>query len=173
MNTTLRVHTLTHLMSREAGGLYVSVRRLAQQIAAQGVHVDVAGLWDTHFDTDATSWLPLHPTAFKPRGPANLGLSPALHRHLSDLTDDGSIIHLQGLWKLTSYATLCASRAASAPTIISPRGMLDTWALAQSATQAPGWHTLREPQSTECGMYSCSMRSRASPDSSIWAAKPG
>lgn len=135
MNTTLKVHTLTHLMSREAGGLYVSVRRLAQRIADQGVQVDVTGLWDTHFDTDAASWLPLQPIAFKPRGPASLGLSPALHRHLNDLADDGSVIHLQGLWKLTSYATLCASRSASAPTIISPRGMLDTWALAQSATQ--------------------------------------
>lgn len=141
MSNTLHVHTVTHWLSRDAGGLFFSVRRLAQEMASTGVKVDVTGLWDPHFDEDASSWSPLSPRAFRPLIPVNLGFNPSLVRHVADSLTADSILHLQGLWKLTSLAALSASRRRQTPVMISPRGMLDAWALSQSRAQkrVAGW----------------------------------
>ena len=39
------------------------------------------------------------------------------------------IVHLQGLWKMSTHAMAVAAREHNIPVVISPRGMLDPWAL--------------------------------------------
>lgn len=39
------------------------------------------------------------------------------------------VVHVQGLWKLSSHAMNVAARHLGVPIVISPRGMLDPWAL--------------------------------------------
>lgn len=133
MRGIARLLTVTHSLSRRAGGLYFSVRRLAQSAAERGVPVDVLGLRDPDTERDLPLWQPLHAVAFDCVGPPALGYAPALHRELSHLVGPGCVLHLHGLWKLASQACLRVSEQTGVPRVISPRGMLDTWALQQSS----------------------------------------
>lgn len=129
----LNVLIVTHWLSRRAGGLFWSVRRLAQSLVDAGTETRVYGLWDEDTERDAASWLPLLPHAGRATGPRSLGYSQSVFSGLArDAQAPGALIHLHGLWKLTSLASLHASRRYRAPRIVSPRGMLDKWALDRS-----------------------------------------
>jgi poly(glycerol-phosphate) alpha-glucosyltransferase len=66
------------------------------------------------------------------RGPASFSYAPALNRSLGDHPID--LLHLHGLWMYPSVATRRWRAATGRPLVISPHGMLDAWALANS-----GW----------------------------------
>ncbi|MCE9616606.1 MAG: glycosyltransferase [Lentisphaerae bacterium] len=124
---------VTHSLSRRAGGLYFSVRRLAQSIHDLGVSTRVLGLADADAGRDRAAWLPLKAEAFATAGPAGLGYAPGLFRALDEAATPGAVMHLHGLWKLPSLAVLRTARKRRVPAVISPSGMLDAWALRQSA----------------------------------------
>ena len=94
--------------------------------------MSVFGLRDAEFDEDAPEWSPVPGKAFACRGPWGLGYAPGLRAALAQATGERTVLHLQGLWKLTSAACLSVSEAYATPRVISPRGMLDAWALGQS-----------------------------------------
>jgi poly(glycerol-phosphate) alpha-glucosyltransferase len=138
---TIRVVVVTHSLSRQAGGLFIGVRRFAQGAAAQGLDVRIHGLADAHAAADLPAWQPLVPTAHRTAGPANLGHAPTLWPALKRDVAPGAVMHLHGVWKLTSLATLSISRARGVPRIVSPHGMLDAWALSQGRARKrlAGW----------------------------------
>ena len=131
----LQVLTVTHSLSRRAGGLFTSVRRLAQSVAERGADVRVYGLLDEDFDRDAGVWDPVPVRAYPACRPRSLGHAPGLHADLVRDLRPPSVLHLQGLWKITSRTCLSVSRQHDIPRVISPRGMLDSWALRQSAAR--------------------------------------
>ena len=131
-DAALKVVTVTHSVSRRAGGLFTSVRRLVQNLNALGLPVDVLGLSDGDTHTDAKHWAPVTPRTYDSFPPAELGFAPGLHAAVQRAARDGAVLHLHGLWKMTSMACARAGRAFHAPVIVSPRGMLDAWALRQS-----------------------------------------
>ena len=120
----------TGSLSRNAGGLFESVRAMGKGLAELGVGVSVYGLRDPNWERDAEAWLPLRARAFSFIGPRALAWSPEMDAALDEERPD--VVALQGLWQYSSIATRRQWKRNGTPYVISPRGMLDKWALANS-----------------------------------------
>ena len=121
---------LTSSVSRNAGGLFESVRRLAQDIAATGVDVDVVGVRDEFTDEDLSRWMPIKPYVFAPMRLLSFLHVPGFSRQMDEITAD--IVHCHGLWGYSSIASMNWAARTGKPYLVSPRGMLDEWALRNS-----------------------------------------
>lgn len=129
----MKVAYVLSSVSRANGGISESVRRLAQSVERQpGITASAFGLTDSFTATDAPLWNPVPVQCFPTRGPCAIGYSPELNRALADATPD--ILHTAGLWMYPSVATRRAHHRTGKPYVVSPHGMLDTWALKNS-----GW----------------------------------
>jgi hypothetical protein len=119
-------------MSRNAGGLQQSVRRLHQSLnQLPGIKVSVAALLDEYSMQDLDQWKPL-PVSLSPVfGPRAFGFSPSLVQKLFDL--DADILQTHGIWTYPSMAVSRWHQRTGNPYLISPHGMLDSWAVRNSA----------------------------------------
>ena len=124
------VAVISGSVSRLAGGLFESVRHSAQEISKLGHPVSVYGLLDAHSAVDHAAWAPLVPSALPSFGPAALGLPRGLRRHFDRTRPD--ILHQHGIWMGLSHTVASWGYRNGKPVVISPRGMLDPWALAQA-----------------------------------------
>jgi len=128
---SVRAGLLTAHLSRAGGGVFTSARRFATMLEAQpGIEVDVFG--PARPGTDFSEWRPLAPRTATPVGPQFFSYAPGLARRLRSA--DLDLVHLHGLWMHTSAACLAFTRRTGKPHMISPHGMLDSWALENS-----GW----------------------------------
>lgn len=125
----MRVGVVVDSISRNAGGLFLSVRSLSKELQKLGLDVEVFALRDAWSDLDLEAWAPLTPHLYEPLGPRRVGYSPDLRPGLAAAQLD--LLHLHGIWQFSSVATSWWGKGR--PTIVSPRGMLDDWALANSA----------------------------------------
>ena len=128
----MRISMVVGSVSREAGGIFFALQRLAQSLQSLGAELQVVGLRDKHTFEDLSSWSPICPTVIKQFGPAKFGLALGLEREIRSYRPD--VVHVHGLW---SAMSLPISRLSSRgmPTKISPHGMLDPWALKNSRTK--------------------------------------
>jgi len=136
----MRLGLLVSSLSRQAGGVFEAVRRLGQCLQGQGgVQVEALGLRDNQTETDAAQWFPLKPRSFACRGPASFGYAPPLAAELQELSLD--LVHLHGLWMYPSVAARGWSRRTGRPHVVTPHGMLEPWALANSRwkKRLAGW----------------------------------
>jgi poly(glycerol-phosphate) alpha-glucosyltransferase len=118
-------------VSRKSGGLFYSVRRLAQSVERLGVlGSTVYSLEDEFSHEDARHWSPLKPRVFGVRGPKSFGYSPALKHEL--LSSQAALLHSHGMWMFPSSLALQWRRLKGKPSLLSPHGMLDPWALRRS-----------------------------------------
>jgi poly(glycerol-phosphate) alpha-glucosyltransferase len=122
---------VTGSLSPNAGGLYQSVRLPANRMAARGVALSVHGLEDERWDAARGDWSVPRLHAYPTRGPARLGYAPGMARGLG--RSDADVVHLHGIWGYPSYAAWRWRKRTGRPLVIAPRGMLDPWALANSA----------------------------------------
>jgi glycosyltransferase involved in cell wall biosynthesis len=122
----MRVGFLVSSVSREAGGLFESVRGLAKAVMSEDATVSVFGISDARSAVDSLKWRPLSVQTFQPRfrawGYSNQ-LVPAL------VSADLDILSLHGLWKYCSVASRRWHRRTGRPYIVHPEGMLESWAL--------------------------------------------
>ncbi len=132
----MHILAVTHSVSRQAGGLFTAVMRLCQNVRALGVDTDVYGLRDRNYETDSTAWAPIRPHALDVFGPRLLGYAPQLRPTVLREANGSSVIHLHGLWKLTSETSRSVAKRSHLPRIVSPHGMLHEWALQ--------WHRSRK-----------------------------
>ena len=126
----MHIGFLTGHLTRRSGGLYDSVRRLAQTLYECGTIVDVFGLVDRFSIDDRLAWAPLRPQGFRVLGPATAGYAPRLYATLA--RSQVELMHCHGIWMYPALACLRWARREHKPYLISPRGMLDSWALAHS-----------------------------------------
>ena len=135
----MNVTFLTASVSRSAGGLFTSVRRTAQSLREEGVGVHVVGLEDKFTADDLDDWQLPRPITVPVVGPRFLGYSPRLSNVIAGLPSD--LLHTQGLWTYTSRAARSWAHTARRLHVVSPRGMLDPWALANSRwkKRLAGW----------------------------------
>lgn len=128
MNTA----SLVASVSRQAGGLFESVRRLHQELALlPDISVKVLSLQDAYTSQDLPHWAPLEVQTFKASGPARFGYCPELTDAVLAL--DYDILHTHGLWMYPSVATSKWYAETRRPYVVSPHGMLDPWAVRNSS----------------------------------------
>jgi glycosyltransferase involved in cell wall biosynthesis len=122
----MRVGFLVGSVSRQAGGLFESVRGLAKAVASANEEVRVFGIRDEQSAVDLQEWRPLSVQTFRPRlrawGYSNQ-LVPAM------LEADLDILSVHGLWKYCSVGSQRWHRQTRRPYVVHPHGMLESWAV--------------------------------------------
>ena len=127
----LAIAVVVGSISRLAGGFYTSVRRSAQRLVEAGHDVTVLAFRDHRTAEDLPAWAPLRPLVFTGPGGASVSPGTALGRSLRNGGFD--IVHQHGIWQPFSRQVV-RWRGSARPVMISPRGMLDGWALGNA-----GW----------------------------------
>lgn len=127
----MKIAILSSSNSRNAGGLYTSVRRLTQSLAVANVEPTLFAYNDKFSAIDLAAYGTAQPKAYTLIGPSNFGYSPNLYWTLKLQMPD--LIHTQSLWMYLSKVSLRLYKRFNVPHIISPRGMLDPWAVRNSA----------------------------------------
>ncbi|MGE0665703.1 MAG: glycosyltransferase [Sphingomonadales bacterium] len=129
--SALSVGVVTGSASRQAGGLFQSVRRLSQTLQGGGARVSVYALHDADAAADAAEWGDLPPLLFERLGPASLGYGRGMTGAL--LAGEHDLVHQHGIWQALSCSVGAWRRRTDRPVVISPRGMLDPWAVNNAA----------------------------------------
>lgn len=124
----MKVAVLT-TSSRKAGGLFYSVRWLSKALAEKGCVPKIFSPVDEFSKEDLQVWEPLPVELYKAAGP--LQSSFELRRMLK--TSGADLVHLHGIWMDNQWAALQHQRKTDVPVVVSPRGMLDPWAVQNSA----------------------------------------
>lgn len=127
----MKVNVVIDSISRSNGGLFDAERGLHRALVPMGINATIFGLSDEFANADATAWKPLKPQVFSADSPAFLGRSPGLYHAL--LAERADLIYRAGLWKWPSRYAFEWSRKHEKPEIIAPHGMLDPWAVKNSA----------------------------------------
>lgn len=116
-------------VSRMAGGLFTSVRRLSEALDdIESIQVDVIGNQDCHTEADIHTW----------REPPSLIQSSSFYSRAREVVRElgkknTEIVHPQFLWSYGSLASyLWKTGHPDRRVVISPRGMLDPWAVKNS-----------------------------------------
>lgn len=129
--TPINLSVVTTSVSRLAGGLFTSVRRLHQSVSQiKGVNVRVLAPQDEFTEADLGLWNPLRVETFPIAMPQQWRYAPELSRAV--IRSKADIVHTHGLWMHTSFATSHWHRQTKRPYLISPHGMLDPWAVKNS-----------------------------------------
>lgn len=130
---------LTASLSRRAGGLYDATRYLAQSLRHTPLDLHIFGLADPDTSRDRAGWGQLPVQTFAVRGPGFFGYAPALAPALATANLD--LLHVHGLWMYPSVASRQWSQRQQKPTVITPHGMLDPWAVrnARWKKRIAGW----------------------------------
>ena len=159
MNTISTVASI----SRKAGGLQQSVRRLHQSLnELPGVKVSVAALLDEYSVQDVPEWLPLPVSLSRVVGPRAFGFSPGFLPKL--LQADADILHAHGIWQYPSLAVNRWHKRTGRPYLISPHGMLDPWAVRNSAWKkriALAFYERRHLEGASCIRALCESEAQA------------
>ena len=122
----MKVGFLVSSVSREAGGLFQSVRGLAKAVISEDVNSSVFGISDPNSALDMLDWQPASVRTFEPQFRA-WGYSSQLVPGL--ITADLDILSTHGLWKYCSVASRRWHRQTARPYIVHSHGMLEPWAL--------------------------------------------
>jgi glycosyltransferase involved in cell wall biosynthesis len=113
-----------------AGGLYYSVHALSRGVANAGDIVEVFAM-GTYTSAVFKHWAPLVPQTFPVVGPQAYRYAPGMREAVESFRPD--VIHVHGLWMYSSWVALKVAGKLDCPLVLSPRGMLDSWALQNSA----------------------------------------
>jgi poly(glycerol-phosphate) alpha-glucosyltransferase len=125
----MRVAINTVSVSRLAGGLFESVPGLHLAQLADGLKCRAFAMRDAFSTADSARWDPIKVSLFDSRFPL-FHYAKALPAALEGFKPD--IVHSHGLWQGSSLAAVHWRHKTKKPTCVSPRGMLDPWALQQS-----------------------------------------
>lgn len=115
--------------SRNAGGLFYSVRWLSKALLDKGNELRILSPKDEFSEADCGVWEPLPVELYSASGP--LQSSRKLRALLK--TSKADLIHLHGIWMDNQWAAWQRQKESGTPVVVSPRGMLDPWAVKNSA----------------------------------------
>ncbi len=101
--------------------------------------MNVLSFRDEFTEADMQHWAPLRPATFPPSRLLGFAWSAQLRKAV--LEADTDLLHLHGIWMYTACAALSWQHHTRRPLVISPRGMLDPWALDNSRwrKKVVGW----------------------------------
>jgi poly(glycerol-phosphate) alpha-glucosyltransferase len=129
----ISVAFVTNGLSRWGGGIPVVIEALSAALGEiKGVDVRVFGLSDPEWEKfDRHRWRGAPAVALPISGPKPLGYAPRMLRELMAWQPD--VVHSHGLWMHASRSVLQWARSTGRPYLVSPHGMLDAWAVRNSA----------------------------------------
>ena len=122
----MRLAHLTWLLSARGGGIPPVARALADEQRRAGHEVRILGVEDP-----AAQGEPEVGEQHRALGPLALGFAPGLGRALG--RDGPDLLHLHGLFTWPSQVASGWGARTGRPVLVSPHGMLQSWALANSA----------------------------------------
>ncbi len=128
MATTYSIGIVTPTVSRAGGGIFPIVLAHARELHALGHRVTVHGLDDDPDGLDRAEWDDLRLKLYQP-GP--FGYAKALSQDL--MAGDYQLLHQHALWLYPSIAVSRWRARTGSPVVISTQGMLEPWALSNSA----------------------------------------
>ena len=115
------------------GGVYSAVRLMSRALVDKGVDVEVFGPVARGEGISSLDWSPVSVKSFPAYGPVRFLYAPALTRGLMEAVEgDEAVIHLHGIWTYALPAAAHAAAETETPFVVSPHGMLDSWALRQN-----------------------------------------
>lgn len=112
-----------------AGGVFYAVSSLCKALVRRDVGVSVIGWGETALQEDLEAWGTVQVSSYKDYGP--LKASFALRRLLKSSVAD--LVHQHGIWLDDQWAALQWQKKTGRPVVVSPHGMLDPWAVRNSA----------------------------------------
>ncbi|MDB4589767.1 glycosyltransferase [Verrucomicrobiales bacterium] len=127
----MKVVQVSASLSRDAGGIFEIELALSQQLHHLDVLVQALGLEDARWADDSRRWFPISADVCRVHGPAAFGFSCDLLLKIEEARAD--IGHLQSLWMYPSVAIRRWHERSGKPYIVTPNGMLEPWALSNSA----------------------------------------
>lgn len=126
----MKIAVIVAEVGPSAGGLYYSVRALSVG-AAERAENEVAVFAMGNVDEETRAhWLPVRPQTFPVSGPRSYSFAPKMFQAVLDFEPD--IIHLHGLWMYSSRVALKVASVCKSKLVLSPRGMMDPWAMRNS-----------------------------------------
>ena len=128
----MKVAQLAFSLSNRAGGIFEIQVGLSHALKKLGVDVAALGLEDDLTLRDASRWGGISAKCLLVSGPRFFGYAKDFHRTLDEIQPD--LCHLQTLWMYPGMAMKNWSRKQNRPYVVTPNGMLEPWALANS-----GW----------------------------------
>ncbi|MDD2540715.1 MAG: glycosyltransferase [Desulfuromonadaceae bacterium] len=124
-------------VTRKAGGLFYAVSSLCKALDRPGTMVSIIGRADDLNREDLKAWAPVPVCPYKAYGPlgSSIKLRPLLR------TSGADIVHQHGIWMDDHWAAMQWQKNTGRPVVISPHGMLDPWAVRNSAwkKELVGW----------------------------------
>ena len=128
----MKVAQLAFSLSNRAGGIFEIQVGLSLALKTMGVDVVALGLQDDLTQRDASRWGGIPTKCLPVSGPRFFGYAKGFDSALENSTPD--ICHLHTLWMYPGIAMKNWSRRHNRPYVVTPNGMLEPWALANS-----GW----------------------------------
>jgi glycosyltransferase involved in cell wall biosynthesis len=143
LRSTVRVHHVIASVLEKHGGPAYSVPALCRGLQLEGQDVTLHTYAPAPVIERCNFRVQTyHHAAFAPR----IGLSWDMPRGLRRAARSGEIMHVHGLWRLSNVLPAVVVRGTACRLVMSPRGMLDAWSLAQSArTKRVAWALLQGP----------------------------
>ncbi|MER9558820.1 glycosyltransferase [Mesorhizobium sp. M0323] len=127
----MKVALVTSWLSSAGGGVSTVVEALSRELVALGVEARVFGLSDKAWRAGGhLHWDGAPATAFDISGPDAFGYARKMLDSLIEWSPD--VTHIHGMWMYPSVAVSKWANAAQRPYIVSPHGMLDSWAIGNS-----------------------------------------
>ena len=130
MSHNYKIAVIQSTVSRNAGGLFYSVKNLMKKLRETNSQIKVFTKKDEFYNQDSITWSPLEIFAIKESGLIADRFSTNLKLQL--LKYDASLIHVHGIWDFPTQLAHFVFKKNNTPYLISPRGMLDPWALNNS-----------------------------------------
>jgi glycosyltransferase involved in cell wall biosynthesis len=127
----MKVGYLTASVSRPAGGLATSIRQEAIALRRHGGDIQVFAVEDSDSAKDLSEWNPIPVHLTPGAGPARFSYASGLGAKLAEAKLD--LLSSHGLWRYTSVIASRWHARTQRPYIVSPHGMLDRWAIRNSA----------------------------------------
>lgn len=131
MRAPVSVAVVTTSLSDRAGGLAATIPAGVNAVTKLGIEAHVFGLRDADLTIEKLPYIHAEVHALPSLPFPGMRIAPALDRAISRLEAD--VLHLQGLWLYPSIAALRWRVRTGRSVMISPHGMLDAWALRNSA----------------------------------------
>lgn len=129
---TLRVLSICASLSSSAGGVFEVQKAIAKHCSELDIETVAVGVEDSNWTQDRHEWGTVDAHVFPSESLRFFRYSSKLSAFVLRHEKDFDVVHLHGLWLYPSLLTRQLQRRFQKPTVVTPHGMLDKWALANS-----------------------------------------